>query len=479
MTKKELEKLVRVQAEIINQLQAEIVELKATVSALQAQLGMNSGNSSKPPSSDGYKKPPPPPRNTSGRKPGGQPGHKGYGFKLPAKTDEIRRVTRETCWNCEHNITTEEGTVIGSRYESDIPEIMLRTVRVDKIRVQCPLCGVNNEGDYPEGINSVYQYGSNLKALATTLVNYGMVSIERTQELLSGLLNTTISQGTIQSMIYECAIAVKDTVSEICNALIKAPVINNDETGFRVGGKLQWLHSASTDKLTHIFVHPKRGMDGIEYGGILPQYEGISVHDCWPAYFKFTDCQHALCNAHILRELKGIYETTGQEWTQDLIRLLLDLKALVQWYKFQGSSCFPIESILEYTAKYDQIINEGLKLNPLSIPDAKKKGRIYKGKPRCLLERLAQHRDKVLYFIRDFKVPFDNNQAERDIRIVKLKHKVSGGARTPDGAFAFAQITSFIQTARKQGFSIFFALRSAFHGLLDDFSFASGELTTE
>jgi transposase len=310
---------------------------------------------------------------------------------------------------------------------------------------------VNNEGSYPEGMNGIFQYGTNLKALVTTLVNYGMVSIERTQEILSGALNADISQGTIQAMLYECANAVKDTVSDIRKALLASQVINNDETGYRVGGKLHWLHSVSTGKLTHITVHPKRGKPGMEHGGVLPYYKGISVHDCWSSYFKYTDCRHALCNAHILRELRGVYETTGQEWTQELSELLLDLKILVAWYRSQGASTLPIGSIIENTAIYDRIIDEGLKMNPLSIPDAGKRGRIYKGKPRCLLERLAEHRDKVLYFIRDFKVPFDNNQAERDIRIAKLKHKVSGGARSMHGADAFALIASFIQTARKQG----------------------------
>jgi transposase len=472
MTRKELERLVKAQAETIIQLQARIVELEAIVADLQAKLGMNSSNSSKPPSSDGYNKPTPPPstRTPSGKKPGGQPGHKGSGFQIPERIDEIQKAAPETCWNCERNLTSEDGTVIGHRYVSDIPEISLRTVRVDRIRTQCPCCGAKNEGTFPNGVNSTFQYGVNLKAFVATLVNYGMVSIERTQEIISGALNTDICQGTIQSMLYDCANAVSDTVDEIRKAIIKAPVIHNDETGFRVSGKLHWLHSASTDKLTHITVHPKRGMSGMEHGGILPHFEGVSVHDCWPAYFKFG-CMHALCNAHIIRELRGIYEITGQEWTQSLSKLLLDLKELTKWHQTRGAECLPFESILDYYEMYDRIIREGLALNPMSICNTKKKGRVFKGKALCLLERLADHRDKVLFCIRDFKVPWDNNQAERDIRIVKLKHKVSGGARTIDGALAFTQITSFMQTVRKHGLNVFFALQSALLG--DSFSFDS------
>jgi len=451
-------------SEIIMLQQATIDEQAIVIRELMARLNMNSGNSSKPPSSDAFKKPKQKSlRVGSGKAPGGQEGHKGHGFKLPEYVDDVVEAAPSTCGGCGTDLRNESGKVESSRYQMDIPEIVMRTVRYDKIKKNCPCCGKKNLGEFPEGVDGLKQYGPNLKALAVTLVNYGMVSIERTQEILEGVLGVVISQGTIQNFIYGCAEAVSGTVEEIRKEVTKSYTAHFDETGFRVEGKLAWLHSASTDRLTHITVHGKRGSEGMEAGGVLPEYEGIAVHDCLRAYFKFG-CLHALCNAHLLRELVAALENTKQRWAESFIKLLLLIKEQVEKYKESGAECLPPSLLEEHEREWDRLVAAGFSLNPYPVRKEGQKGRLAKGKTLCLLERLASYKENFMFFARDFRVPFDNNQAERDIRIAKLKQKVAGGLRSACGATAFAKITSYIQTARKQGISIFKALRSAFMG---------------
>jgi transposase len=291
-----------------------------------------------------------------------------------------------------------------------------------------------------------------------------MVSLARTQEIISGALGVPVSTGTIQSMVYDCADKLSATVSAVKEALIQSHTVHFDETGLRVGGKLHWLHAASNDRYTYITVHTKRGLDGLEHNGVLPRFTGCAVHDCFSPYFKYISCVHALCNAHILRELKAVYEQTGQEWATDMITLLTDIKADVERCIFEGEDCLPSQDISIYDEVYDHILNSGFALNPLQEQIPGKKGKPKRSKARCLLDRLYKYRGMVLLFSRDFLVPFDNNQAERDIRITKVKQKVSGGLRSMNGAAAFATVTSYIQTARKCGVDIFNALQAAFLG---------------
>ena len=459
------EQLLDILLGVINQLIAENAELKA-------KLAQNSQNSSKPPSSDGYKKPKPKSmRQPSGRKPGGQPGHKGHGLKLPDKVNEIRRLAAETCHSCNRNLNDVISKVIGSRYLLDIPPIEAHITRFDRTVAKCPDCGIKNEGAYPVGINSAIQYGENIKAFATSLVDYGMVSVERTREIIAGAFGISMSTGTIQSFIYECAEQVSDTVESIKGHLINSPVAGFDETGFRVEGKLHWMHVASNALYTYITVHPKRGRAAIEHSGILPIFSGIAVHDCWKPYFSYTACLHALCNAHLLRELTAVYEQTGQSWATDMLQLLLDMKADCEKLKQGGATFIPMEDMQVFRKAYENIICEGLSQNSLPERQERKAGRLKRSKARCLLDRLIEHQEKILLFANDFQVPFDNNQSERDIRIFKVKQKVSGGLRSIDGAISFAKVSSYIQTAKKLGSKVFNALRSAFLGTSFDVVF--------
>jgi transposase len=433
------------------------------IAELEAQLNKNSKNSSKPPSSDGFKKPVSL-RESSGKKVGGQRGHEGNGFKITQEPDEYIRHEPEACVNCPRSGECRDNQEIcETRYEIDI-NIQTVTTAHQAVRVKCPETAQILTGKFSETINATIQYGTNLKALVVSLNTIGMVSINRVHEILSGLFGIPLSTGTITTMISECAEKVSETVDEIKKAIINSPVIHNDETGIRVDKQTMWAHTASTGSLTYIDVVPKRGKDGINAIGILTEYQGISVHDCWGPYFRYDSIIHGLCCAHLRRELTGVVENTGQAWAQNMIDMLLCMKYDKEELTEQGKTEADQSMSDEYNNAYDEIIADAINQNPLPEPSDKKKGRPKKGKVRALIDRLVKHKDKIILFFTDFSVPFDNNQAERDIRMFKVKQKVSGCFRTIAGVKQFAAILSYLNTARKQGIPAFFAVKNAFLG---------------
>jgi transposase len=257
---------------------------------------------------------------------------------------------------------------------------------------------------------------------------------------------------------------IKPSLDTIRQQLIAADVAHFDESGLRVEGQLNWLHVASTDHFTHYIVHPKRGQDGMKAAGILPEFKGRAVHDNWQSYFVFKQCQHALCNAHHLRELQFVVDQYEQAWAQEMSQLLLDIKAEVDAAPSEQMSLYP-ERLAHFGQRYDELIAQGLEANPLPAePPPKKRGRKKQSPPKNLLDRLQQRKPLVLAFMYDFRVPFDNNLAERDVRMVKIKQKVSGAFRTRTGAETFCAIRSYISTARKQGQNVIDALHSALLG---------------
>ena len=320
------------------------------------------------------------------------------------------------------------------------------------------------KGVFPPHVTQPVQYGPRIKAQAAYLNNYQLIPWARTCELLGDFYGHTPAE----ALVLKSNTAVVDSIAPSLEAtqqqLIGSQVVNFDESGLRVEGQLNWLHVASTDYLTYYGVHPKRGQDGMQAIGILPAFEGRAVHDCWPSYFTFDNCQHALCNAHLLRDLLFIVDQYEQGWAQEMIELLLDIKAEVDGAPAQRVS-LASERLVHFEQRYDELIAQGLAANPPPAdPPPKKRGRKKQSPPKNLLDRLQEHKSKVLAFMHDFCVPFDNNLAERDVRMVKIKQKVSGAFRTRTGAETFCAIRSYISTARKHGLNVIDAIHNALTG---------------
>jgi transposase len=292
-----------------------------------------------------------------------------------------------------------------------------------------------------------------------------MVAMNRVVEILSAISGVSVSAGTVAHTLDRCGQNLEGAVKSIKEAVKVAKVGHFDESGMRSQGKLSWLHTASTRHLSYLAIHKKRGMEAMDSIGILKDFKGTAVHDCLASYWHY-DCNHSLCNAHLLRELTFIDESTGQSWAQEMIELLLDIKQAVAMRRLRAKTFLPKAELSNYIKRYGLLVEEGLHKNPEQAKPAGRRGRAKQTKARLLLLRLRGRKAEYLRFATDFAVPFDNNQAERDIRMAKVK--VSGCFRSDTGEKSFAAIYSFIQTLKKHGVSVFDELVNVFHG---DYSF--------
>jgi transposase len=459
----ELTALIQQQNEIIKALQKENESLRAENAELKAQLNQNSQNSSKPPSADVFNKPVSL-RTSSGKKQGAQAGHKGHGPKLASQVTERKAHQPCECTNCpDAAVCTAAEKVCETRYETDI-NIVVKTIAHESIEKVCPRHGQSIRGAFPQNISGRIQYGPSLEALVTALNIEGTVSINRVHEILSGVFGVQLSPGTIANMVSEFAGKIQPVIEAIKSALQLEPLLHVDETGMRVNKKLHWSHAACTALLTYISIQSKRGKEGMDAAGVLPYFHGIAVHDCLSAYYKFSAIVHALCNAHLLRELTGVSENTGQAWAQEMIVLLISMKMVKEHHEAKGETEAPQKYIEMFGSEYERIVKAGQALNPIPEKEPGQRGRVKKGKARCLLDRLESHKGEVCLFFTNFNVPFDNNQAERDQRMEKVKQKVSGCFRTAEGAKDYADIFSFLSTAKKHGVNAFSAIFAVLSG---------------
>ncbi|HEY9823869.1 MAG TPA: IS66 family transposase [Stenomitos sp.] len=451
-----VENLLKVQADAIG-------KLESRIKVLEDQASKDSQNSSKPPSGDGFKKRPQSLRTKSGRKSGGQTGHPGSTLEWVDEPDEIEQQVIEVCQGCGASLVEMPIVEWQCAQVHDVVPIEMRVKEHQVAVKQCACCGKRNQAGFPVGVTNRVQYGSRLRSLMVYLMDYQLLPSERVQELLSEVLGCSLSEGTLYETRQACFELLVEVESSIFEAIQQSEVAHFDETGLRVNGKLMWLHVASTHALTYYFIHPKRGSEAIDAMDILPQFEGTSVHDGWRSYALYG-CVHALCNAHHLRELRFLVERYQQEWAEQMMTLLVTMKASVEQAQAQGQTQLSADEITEFETQYQDLIESGMKLNPANPPVANSRGRPKQTPARNLLERLETHQAEVLRFIHDFQVPFDNNQAERDIRMMKLKQKISGGFRSEVGAKIFGRIRGYLSTLKKQGHPLLDALEQLFLG---------------
>ncbi|MBI3151245.1 MAG: IS66 family transposase [Chloroflexi bacterium] len=449
----------------IDDLEGLVAEQAVLIQQLQDQVAKNSSNSSKPPSSDGLKKPKSRSLRQKGQHPlGGQPGHQGNTLKMVAEPDHVVLHDVGHCPHCQCDLAAIAAVGYERRQVFDIPPIRLEVTEHQVAVKPCPACGQGVKGEFPPGVTQATQYGPRLKVQASYLNIYHFIPLARLDELLTDLYGQSPTEAVLIQTNDLLAAHVKPSLAVSKQQLVSAPVAHFDESGLRVENKLQWLHVVSTPELTHYHVHAKRGQEGMTAGGILPEFRGKAVHDHFASYLQFDNSQHCFCNVHHLRELQFVAEQYQQSWASDMTHLLLSIKAEVAATPAPAMS-LPADRLAHYEAEYDKLMAEGRAANPPPTnPPPKKRGRRKQTPPQNLLDRLRKHKSGVLAFMYDFAVPFDNNLAERDVRMVKVKQKVSGAFRTKNGADTFCALRSYISTARKQGQNVMDALYDAFLG---------------
>ena len=444
-----------------------IAKLNKTIQELKEQLNKNSKNSSKPPSSDGLKKPAPKSlRKPSGKKAGGQNGHQGVHLAVIAEPDDIIKHMPAACEGCPHYAMCKGTACVGEKRHVIDAVVTVNITEHQSLEIPvCMLHGDTRKGEFPSDIKATVQYGENLQALAVALNTVGAVSIKRTHEILSGVFNIPISTGTIKNMVKRYADCLTDTVGKIKQKMIGSGLGHFDETGTRVDKKLWWVHDASNCEFTYLDISPKRGFAGMEQCGVLTEFQGIAVHDCWASYWNYPEIQHAVCCAHLLRELTGISENhPEQAWASSFIDLLLEMKKAKEEAIAAGKEALSDYDCQKFDKKYEELIKLAREENPLPETTEKKRGRKKKGKILALVERLANYKASVCLFIKNFSVPFDNNQAERDLRMIKVKTKVSGCFRSEEGAREYLKIMTYVGTAHKQGYNAYEAIKNAISG---------------
>lgn len=461
----ELLKQLELQNKELELLRLENQKLQSRIAELESKRNKNSKNSSKPPSTDNHKKP----RNSrekSNKPTGGQDGHEGKTLLKVENPNEVIDIKLgSTICECGCSLSGVADE-IQTRQVFDIPKISMFIREYITHKKVCPMCKKVHRTNFPKEVTQPVQYGEEFQALLVYLSNYQLLPLERITDLVEVLTGYKISQGTIVNTtkkLYEKLEQFEETLKE---RLKTAEVLHTDESGMRSQGKTHWVHTASTETMAHFAIHEKRGSEAAKAIGILPEFKGVLVHDHWKPYYTFKDCTHAECNAHHIRNLKGIHENFSHNWAMSMIDLLITIKRNIDFLKEAGKSEMAIDDIKTYEKMYKEIIEQG-KLECLATKSkiiSQKTGKPVKNNAERLLKKLEKFDIETLSFMYDFNIPFDNNLAERCIRMVKLRQKISGSFRGKDGGKWFCRIRSYAATCRKNGINVLDAIKDAIEG---------------
>lgn len=449
---------------LIIRLEARNKDLETRIKELESRLNQDSHNSHQPPSSDKTKKNYPTPNHQkSKRSTGGQPGHKGTSLKRIAHPDIVKKHKVKQCSCCGKSLCHVKARSITKRQVIDIPPLKAVVTEHQSETKCCPDCDAVTQAPFPDNVTKAVQYGNNIKSITNYLTHYQLIPAARTIQFAKDIFGCSISEGSLFTWSQELADKLLPSYEAIQKTVAVSPVINNDETGVNCEKKNYWFHIASTPLATYLTVHPKRGKEAMDAAGILPEFGGTTVHDMWASYFRYP-ARHAVCNAHVIRELTFALEEFNQPWAGKLKKLLCHIHTLVERRGASEISMLDERTLKRNRARYEKIIAQGLRNNPRQRGSPHVRGRVKQSKVRNLLERLRDHADSVLLFMYDFIVPFTNNLAERDLRMSKVKMKISGCFRSTAAANIYCRIRSYISTVSKNGMTIFNAIVSAFNG---------------
>lgn len=447
------------------QFEARIQALNERVRELEIRLGKDSHNSHKPPSSDEptYRRPARKSlRKRSGKKPGGQPGHTGC-TRLQVETpDEVHLHAPQRCSQCGDDLRGVDACAARRRQVFDLPPLRLQVKEHRAQSKRCPGCGHTTRAAFPRGVDEPVQYGPGVLGLGLYLQAYQLLPWGRAAMLIGDLFGQAPSQGTLARALEQAHACLEPVERQIHAGLRSSPSVHFDETGLRIASRRQWVHSAGTAMLTLYRAHAKRGREAIDAMGVLPGYAGVRIHDAYTSYLSYPG-RHALCNAHLLRDLVAVEEETQAAWAAAMRGLLLEIKAAVAQARASNAAQLEAGQLQAFRARYDALLCEGEAAHPPSPPTGRS-GRRKQSPAYNLVLRLRKHADSVLAFMDDPAVPFDNNLAERDLRMLKTQQKISGGFRSRGGAEVFCRIRSYISTIRKQRLPLLGALRSVFSG---------------
>jgi transposase len=439
-------------------LEQRLAQLERRVQELEGRLGQNSSNSHRPPSSDGLSKPNPKSlRTPSGRNPGGQPGHPGQTLQPVRQPDHIQIHELEVCPRCHgRGLGREPVLDYESRQVFELPpQPLVVTEHRAEIKA-CPHCAEEVRADFPAGVSAPVQYGLRFQSLMVYLNQQQLLPYDRLAQLCEDLFGQPLSAATLLGANERSYAKLEPFEQALVNQLPQAAAVHLDESGLRVAGALHWLHVASTAERTFYGVHPKRGTEAMDALGIVGACRQWVVHDHWKPYFAYVECLHALCNEHLLRELKFLWEEQHEAWAQQLSDLLRQFHQRRQQHGALGERPFK-RAIKQYRA----VVRRGRRRHPRL---ATGQGHCAQSKAANLLDRLEDFDQCVLAFLWDERVPFTNNQAEQDIRMIKVRQKISGCFRTLHGAEVFCRIRSYLSTCRKQGRNTWEALQMAMAG---------------